>query len=302
VNGLESCRICHKNDWQPVLVKNNYSIARCRACGTQQVTPVPPLCKLFEHYQDSTYFRGEEAQGYASYADMHKVLRRQFVRRLALLARQLPARGHLLDFGCADGYFLELARAVAWRIAGVELSRDMIHQAQSRLGVPIAATLTEVRAADFDAISMWEVIEHLPDPVGQLRALLDRLRPGGVLMLSTPNTGHWQARHSPAEWDSYRPPSHLFFFTEETLRTTLAQAGFERVIIQRTAPLPRLPRWLRWLSAPLQHQLGTGRARFWIVKYLLWRGIRFVGWAWQKIAHRRDDVFMTLEAVAFQSR
>lgn len=298
---LESCRICHQINWQPVLAKNNYSIALCRVCGTQQVTPLPTPQQLFAHYQDLAYFNGEESQGYASYADMHKVLQRHFARRLAVLARQRPARGRLLDFGCADGYFLELARAAAWQIDGVELSRDMASQAQTRLGVPIAAAVTDVSAADFDAITMWEVIEHLPDPVEQLRALRERLRSGGVLMLSTPNTGHWLAQHSPAEWDSYRPPSHLFFFTEDTLRTTLVQAGFERVIVQRTAPLPRLPLWLRRLSAPLQHQLGTGRARFWAVKHLLWRAIRLMGWAWQKIAHRRDDVFMTLEAVAFRS-
>ena len=74
------------------------------------------------------------------------------------------------------------------------------------------------------------------------------------------------------------------------------------MIVKRTAPLPRLPLWLRRLSAPLQHQLGIGHARFWVVKHLLWRAIRLMGWAWQKIAHRRDDVFMTLEAMAFRSR
>ena len=216
------CPICSGTAIVPRITKNNFTITRCTTCNTQQVTPIPSSEFLQAHYQNPAYFGGDEEQGYASYADMHKVLHTHFIRRLNTLARHMPQRGRLLDFGCADGYFLEISTRS--RLDGRAVSN--YHKAwpirpKADLGLHIPATLSELTETNFDVITLWEVIEHLPDPVEQLRALHERLRQGGVLMLSTPNTGHWLAQNSPAEWDNYRPPSHLFFFTEETLRATL---------------------------------------------------------------------------------
>src|SRR5262245_44573163 len=160
---------------------------------------------------------------------MRQALLPLFQRRLRALDAHLPARGRLLDYGCAAGYFLQLAQRDGWQIAGVELSADMARQAQQTLGVPIARSLAQLSREPFDAITLWEVIEHLPRPVADLRQLLDRLQPGGALMLSTPNTNHWQAIREPEAWTGYQPPSHLLFFTPTTLADALRRAGFERV-------------------------------------------------------------------------
>jgi SAM-dependent methyltransferase len=206
----------------------------------------------------------------------------------------------LLDYGCAAGYFLEVARAENWRIAGVELSESMACQAEQALGVPIATSLDVLTEHYFDVITLWEVVEHLPEPVAELRRLCDRLRPGGMLMLSTPNTGHWQAVREPDAWDSYRPPSHLLYFTGPTLAEALRRTGFERISIQKVSPLPPLPAWLRNLSAPLQRGLATGQSMAWPLALWAWRAIRVAGWGWQRLAHPNDDIFTTLEAVAFR--
>ena len=262
------------------------------------VSPMPTSEELTAHYQNAAYFEGESEQGYLSYADMQKALRPHFQRRLRIIEAQLPQRGTLLDFGCAAGYFLEEAQPRGWTISGVELSQEMAHSAEQLLHVPIYTELAAVPDRDFDAITVWEVIEHLPDPIATLRQLYDRLRPGGVLMLSTPNNGHWQALRAKEQWRGYQPLSHLQYFTRDTLTDALCRSGFERVVVNGTAPLPPLPAWLSRASKPLERALATGRARPWTLALFAWRGIRLGGWGWQQIAHRSDDILATLEALA----
>jgi SAM-dependent methyltransferase len=264
------------------------------------VSPIPTDAFLAAHYQASEYFEGDGAQGYRSYADMRKALLPHFRRRLQLLDAQLPARGRLLDYGCAAGYFLQVAQADGWQIAGVELSSEMAREAQTLLGVPIVSDLDQLPPDPFNVVTLWEVIEHLPRPIDELRRLRERLRPGGALMLSTPNNGHWQAAREPEAWTGYQPPSHLLFFTAATLADALRRAGFERVSVRGVAPLPRLPGWLRQLSDPVRRGLVQGQAGAWPAALWTWRAIRVAGWGWHRLAHRGEDVFTTLEALAYR--
>lgn len=295
-----ACPVCASTQAAPIFTQNGYDIVRCVACGLRYVSPTPSAEILRAHYQDPAYFEGCAGQGYRNYADMEKALLPHFKRRLEIIAARANGRGQLLDFGCASGLFLKLARADGWRIAGVELSQDMAGRAARDLGIPIASSLDALDATGFDAISSWEVIEHLPQPIVELNRLREHLRPGGLIALSTPNTGHWQAVREPASWEGYRPPSHLLFFDAHTLADTLRRAGFESIEIRRVAPLPPLPERLRRITAPLQRALATGQARPWVAALLLWRAIRLLAWGWQKIAQPRDDIFTTLEAVAFR--
>ena len=297
---LSACPICHEPNAAPFYSKNGYVIARCAACSALYVSPMPSDAELEAHYQNPSYYEGKEEQGYRSYADMKKALAPHFARRLRTIEARLPRRGRLLDLGCAAGYFLEMARADGWRIAGVELAQDMAKRASDSLGIQIASSLDLLAERDFDAITLWEVIEHLPHPVEELRRLYERLRPGGLLMLSTPNTGHWQAVREPDAWTSYRPPSHLLYFTAHTLEDALRRASFKRVEVHCVSPLPPLPGWLSRASVPLQYQLATGQAKVWTLALFAWRVIRVMGWGWQKIMHPRDDIFTTLEAIAFR--
>jgi 2-polyprenyl-3-methyl-5-hydroxy-6-metoxy-1,4-benzoquinol methylase len=295
------CPICLAAEAAPFYVKNGYTIVECAACHMRFVSPLPTKEELTAHYQQAEYFSGENDQGYLNYADMKKALQPHFQRRLQTLEAQGPLRGKILDVGCAAGYFLEEAQQRGWRISGMELSQEMAHNAEQLLHIPIYTTLTAVLDQDFDAITLWEVIEHLPDPIGTLRQLRDRLRPGGVLMLSTPNNGHWQAIRAKEQWIGYRPPSHLQYFTRETLADSLHRAGFGSSEVTGTAPLPPLPAWLRDMSKPLEQALATGQARPWKLALYTWRSIRILGWGWQKMAYRSDDIFATLEALALQS-
>ncbi len=290
------CPLCRSQEMKGVFVKDGYPIVQCVTCGLQSVHPMPTSEEIVTHYQRAAYFHGEKEQGYREYTAMRKALLPLFQRRMAQIDERFPQRGRLLDFGCAAGYFLEVAQAHGWEVAGVELSAEMAERARAQTHAPVARELDELEGG-FDVITLWEVVEHLPRPVETLAALRRRLRPGGLLMLSTPNTGHWQALREPAAWEGYRPPSHLVFFTAETLSRALEQAGFQEVTVQRYAPLPPLPGWLGRTTRPLQQALADGSARPWKAALLAWRAVRLYGWAWQRLWRPQDDIYATLEAM-----
>jgi len=231
---------------------------------------------------------------------MHKALLPHFNRRLRTIDTRLPGKGWILDYGCADGYFLDLARKSGWQIDGVELAQPMRVKASDTLGIDIHASLDDVAHNRYDGVTLWEVVEHLPNPIGTLQQILDYMRPGGLLMLSTPNNAFWQAKDEPLKWIAFRPPSHLLFFTPATLKAALELAGFRDIEIYGVSPLPKLPAWFRHLMQPLQQSLANGTAQHWRTSLFVWRAVRFAGLMWHWMTSQRDDVYTTLEAIAYR--
>lgn len=297
-----TCPCCRGMTYTRVLLKDGYEIARCGQCELQSVASMPTQAQALDTYQDPTYYTGDE-KGYHNYLDMAKVLLPLANRRLNWIASHLPpqlSRPRLLDIGCAAGFFLQQAQIRSWDIIGVEVARTMAVTTQQRLGIPVFTSLTELppEHAALDVITLWEVIEHLVDPQAVLREIHHKLNPQGLLVLSTPNTAHWQAQRYPEQWLAYSPPAHLIFFTSMTLRTMIETAGFEVLKLRRTAPRPQLPVWLETLFAPVQQGLAQGDAARWRFALFAWRTVRVLAMLRDGLRHSPDDTMMTLELIA----
>lgn len=162
-------------------------------------------------------------------------LRALGARHVEALARRARPPGRLLDVGCSAGFFLEAARYAGWTVQGVELSADAAALARERLGLDVfVGELADAPLApvSFDAVTLWDVVEHVRDPAAMLRDARTLLRPGGTLALSTPNIGGLFPRLSrpvavaTGYWTHPEPPAHLFQFSQTTILRLLQATGF----------------------------------------------------------------------------
>lgn len=257
-----SCCVCLSAQCQPFLQKNGYQIVRCQRCGFLYVDPRPSQDELDAFYRNPRYFQSGGPYGYAAYLADREEIQRQALERLNLIEQLVP-RGRLLDVGCAAGFFLQVAKERGWQVEGVEIAPAMIHAAEQLLRQPVHSTWDVFAAtpASFDVVTLWEYLEHVLDPPGELRRVARVLKPGGLLALSTPNAGQLHVRHRPEAWREFKPPEHLSFFTVQTLTALLRACGFEPVLTRGIAPDIRPPETVRRYLDQLRRRLGDRQTR-----------------------------------------
>jgi SAM-dependent methyltransferase len=191
---------------------------RCAACGHLQVDPMPDHV-AYEETASEDY----EAEEAGQRATARGVLDR--------IERHMLRRGRLLDYGAWVGFLASEAASRGWEVTGVEPSRWAAERARGR-GVEIVDP--ERLNGCFDAITLGDVIEHLPDLEAEVERLAALLAPGGVIWIATPDAGSRIARILGRRWWSVIP-THVHLFTRASLRALLERHGFELLAV-RTSP------------------------------------------------------------------
>ena len=148
------------------------------------------------------------------------------VRRM--LARRHSSRGCLLEVGASYGAMLAALRDDGWDVIGTELDRRAAEQAHARYGIDVRFEALAVvpDKGPLDAVVLFHVIEHLPEPEAFLVAVRAQLKRGGTLLLKTPNGGSWLAEHVQGWWEWFAPPEHVHVFSPVSLDLVLKRAGF----------------------------------------------------------------------------
>lgn len=268
---VRPCAVCGSLHHRPHPDARLAHLRKCLACGLVSARELPGR-DVIDGLYGATYFQSHDSAvvGYDDYAADRATIERTAHRRLRRIERHVGARGALLDVGCALGFFLAAARRRGWDVHGVDVSAHAAAYAREHLGLDVrAGTIEEAgfAPASFDAVTMWDVVEHLPDPVSTLREARQLLRPGGILALSTPDAGSWPARMTGARWMGYKlAEEHLYYFDRQTLRLALDAAGLE-VVHEATAGKDvtlgffarRLELYVPWMARPLQRALRAMR-------------------------------------------
>ncbi len=264
--GPATCPLCTADAIVRHCSVTHFDVYRCGTCTLRFRHPLPDAAELRAMYEDaryheSVYFENARA-GYREASPEIRIYR----RALDDLAALAPP-GRLLDVGCATGVFLDLARAAGWRVAGVELSERHAAYARGTFGLEVWQgdfLDAPYPPASFDAITMWDFLEHVLDPRAVLRRARALLKPGGLLLVFTIDTaslfnrlgdllqrlsGGGATRVLELLYDA----RHNYYFTREALRRLLEGSGF------------RPERWRsdraylgRWLAEPAPWYLILG--------------------------------------------
>ena len=230
------CAVCGSGPAHAKLTKGEIDILECPSCGL--AFWVPDTHFRPESVYDAAYFQDVGApRGYDDYAAQERALRASASRRLVRLGRPRPG-ARLLDVGAAYGFAVDEARRVGWRAVGVEVSVAAAAAAgRHALGRVALTRGFELPFASgvFDAVTLWDVIEHLPSPHASIAEVARVLGAGGRLVLTTGDVGSIVARICGSRWHLYTLPEHLYFHTRESLRRLLEAHGFRIVRLRSDA-------------------------------------------------------------------
>ena len=228
-----ACNVCGGENRRPYRVASGLNLVQCLRCGFIYVYPQPEPKELKALYGE-TYFQNQQSSvvGYSNYLADEVNIRRTARRRLMGLRRYISS-GNLLDVGCATGFFLDEARALGWEVSGVDVSEFGVSYAREHFGPDVHyGDLTEMSLPDgnLDLVTMWDVIEHVPDPAAYIRQAATLLRRGGYLSLSTPNVESLPAKIYGRRWIGFKlSTEHVNYFSLRTLKILLEAEGFELV-------------------------------------------------------------------------
>jgi SAM-dependent methyltransferase len=202
-------------------------LARCRRCGF--VTwPGSATADLTSVY-DQTYFTEVD---YPDYQGNEASLRLSMRRHLTQMARYGRMGGRLLEIGCAYGFFLDEAARVFDHVVGIDVIAPAVGKARERFGVDARVghfLEMDCGSERFDVFCLWDTVEHLPRPDEFLAKIRDLSTSESRLYLTTGDISSLNARLRGARWRQIHPPSHLHYFSRETIRRLLERGGFEVV-------------------------------------------------------------------------
>lgn len=235
------CGLCGSDQRELKFLDGPFSVVTCKQCGLTYVTPRLTDAKLIEEVYNEGYWSSAAAKtrGYTDYRSDQPLYLRTYRRRLSVIRRHFSRPGRVLDVGCAAGYFLRVMQEEGWDVTGLEPSDAIREHARSLVGAEnVQAELlgaANLSAGSFDLVTMWDVIEHIPDVVAAVKEVRRLLAPGGKFLIETQNVDSRAARVLGKRWQHYKHAEHIYHFNPRTIGEVLARGGFE--ILENTPKL-----------------------------------------------------------------
>lgn len=258
------CNLCGSTQTRPFCPQNGRGLVECTTCELVFVGQQPDAHELYALYGE-TYFKNEESGevGYTDYRADEANIRKTAQRRLAFVERFAPKRGKLLDVGCALGFIMDEAHRRGWQVEGLDVSHYAVEFVKAQLGhVAHRGALDEVSLPEgaYDAVTMYDVIEHVPDPKENMRRVASLLKSGGIYELATPDVGSLPARLTGKRWIGYKlADEHVYYFSVKTLTRMLNETGFDVLHVRHIGKyvtlrlfLDRLGFYVPFIAKPLQ--------------------------------------------------
>ena len=222
------CPVCQNSGFKSLFALNSADVVECTACHLLYVpTPMPEVTSIYK----ASYFKGDQnVHGYGNYEAEYESHYKTFEGRIRETEKLLGTKGRILDVGCALGHFGKVAKDRGWDVFVTDVSDFAVQKSvieYNLKGFVSPDDKLPVKKNQFDAISLFDVIEHVSQPLELLQNLKTCLRPDGILHLTTPNQKSLSARLMGRHWYHFKPEEHLIYFSPETIKTALEKSGYE---------------------------------------------------------------------------
>jgi 2-polyprenyl-3-methyl-5-hydroxy-6-metoxy-1,4-benzoquinol methylase len=195
--------------------------------------PQPSLENLGKYYESVDYISHTDSKRSLFEKAYHFVKNIALKNKLDLINSLQPNKGRILDIGAGTGDFLSVAKNDGWETVGVEPSEKAKSIAKSK-GVSFVEKTSELENHSFDVISMWHVLEHVPDLDNQLKELKRLLKPNGSLIIAVPNFKSFDAKHYGHFWAAYDVPIHFWHFSKKAIKMLFEK---EEMKLEKVLPM-----------------------------------------------------------------
>lgn len=219
-----ACPACGSTQSRFMFKKSGGFYHTCIECRMVFLNPALTDAELVDYYRNNHSVQGEVvAEDIAFYREL-------YLKGLDAIGRFLPGKGRILDVGCSTGIFLDLAMAQGWETHGLELNRSEIEIARQKNHAITEGTIeTADFAAPFDAVSLWDVFEHIKDGHRFLTDAKRVLRKGGVVFIQTPSRDALAARVMQAACNMFDGLEHVNLYGRQSLEIVARRNGYEVV-------------------------------------------------------------------------
>ena len=216
--------------------------------------PQPSLERLPSYYESEDYISHTDGKRTLFEKMYHLVKSNAIKNKVKLINQWQPEKGTLLDIGAGTGDFLLEAKKQNWIITGIE-PNDKAKQIAIQKGVSFGTNLEELADESFDVISMWHVLEHVPNLEEQIATLKRLLKPNGTIIIAVPNFKSYDAKYYAEFWAAYDVPRHLWHFSKTAIKKLFADQNMQ---LKKVKPM-----WFdSFYVALLSEKYKTGKMNF----------------------------------------
>jgi len=187
--------------------------------------PQPTLDKLPSYYESDDYISHTDGKR-SFFEKLYHFIKGIALKNKLHLIHSLSSKGTLLDIGAGTGEFLLICKKNGWQVTGIEPS-DKAKAIAQKKGIHIETAIGLLPDHSFDVITMWHVLEHVPDLNHQLDELKRLLKPNGTIIIAVPNFNSLDAKLYQEYWAAYDVPIHLWHFSKTAIQKIFATKDME---------------------------------------------------------------------------
>ncbi|APY10984.1 methyltransferase [Seonamhaeicola sp. S2-3] len=235
----------------------NFELIQNKEFGFLETHPQPTIEKLPEYYKSEDYISHTDSKRNLFEKIYHLVRRIALNKKLKLINSFKTENKSLLDFGCGTGDFLQTAQKNSWLVTGIEPNEDARNIANKKTNNSVfnSEAFFKLKENTFDVITLWHVLEHLPNLEEHVNILKKLLKPNGVLIIAVPNYKSYDAQFYKQFWAAFDVPRHLWHFNKTSIFKLFSKVSMKVI---KTKPM--------WFDAfyvcLLSEKYKTGKMNF----------------------------------------